>query len=241
MDLREEMLTTKQKQIFLEDGYLVVENVLPKSLTHEMLEQAQKLSACEPERQVWKEKDLFHHSIFQQLLNVPALVEVAQALIGEDIQLLALDLRPTRARQKNNVWWHRDVTFICNKTLAVNTCIYLQDATETTGSLWVVPGSHRWERLPEDPFANHISGEIHVMAPAGSAVFHESGLWHAAGTNSSDIDSWAIFPHFGKYWIKQIDNFSIHSLPDCLVNTQDSVKQQLLGLKLRSGIDNFLL
>lgn len=237
-DLGKDMLTTKQQQFFAENGYLVVEGVLPKTLIEEMASEAQILTDKEPESCVWKEGVLFGRSTFQKILDVSTLIEVAQTLIDRDIQLLAFELRVVRAGQES-VFWHRDISFICNKTLAVNTAIYLQDTTEEVGGLRVVPGSHRWEHAPENPYADCLPGQVYLSAPAGSAVFHSSDIWHSASPNRSKIDCQMLFPHFGRYWLKQFDSFVAQPLPDSLLHTQEPMKRQLLGLELRSEVQPF--
>src|SRR5947209_10033381 len=147
------MLTPAQRQAFEETGYLVLEGVLDGELLARVRREAEALSAGEaPEvgRRVWHERALFRRRAFREVLDVPELVEAACDLIGEDVQLLALDLLLVRPGQ-GGIGWHRDVTFVCNKTLSMNTGIYLQEMTVETGPLRVVPGSHRWEHGPEVP------------------------------------------------------------------------------------------
>ncbi|MEO1593043.1 MAG: phytanoyl-CoA dioxygenase family protein, partial [Cyanobacteria bacterium J06632_22] len=88
---------------------------------------------------------------------------------------------------------------------AVVTCwIALSHAVAETGTLELVPGSHRWasednirflHAPPEDyraPLwqASAIAGVadpqiIPIEIPAGSAVFLHGGLWHGSGPNQS--------------------------------------------------------
>src|SRR4051794_23117752 len=126
------MVTDEQKSEFEEKGYLVVEHVLRGELLDEVRRASQALADAEPpgvDRRVWHERALFRRPAFRKVLDVPELVETARGLIGEDVQLLAMDLLFVRAGREN-VGWHRDVQFVCDKTLSVNTGIYLQDLTE---------------------------------------------------------------------------------------------------------------
>jgi ectoine hydroxylase-related dioxygenase (phytanoyl-CoA dioxygenase family) len=70
----------------------------------------------------------------------------------------------------------------------------LDDFTLENGALRVVPGSHRWKRLPQDalsdPLAPH-DGEVLVTAPAGTVVVMNAHAWHGGTENrpSSSIKS----------------------------------------------------
>jgi len=233
------MVSKIQKMSFEADGFLVVPSVLAPDLLTELRAEAESLSRSEPTdvgRRVWHERVLFRRLAFRKLLDSPLLIEAETALLGEDVQLLALDLLLTRPGQ-GEIAWHRDIGFVCNKTLSINTGIYLQDMTEDVGPLRVVPGSHRWENFP--PGAGPIEGEITVPVNAGDAVLFYAGLWHTGDKNQSDQDHLAVFPYFGKYWIKRMDNYFTQPLPADLLQTADPVKRQLLGLGLRPGVGSY--
>lgn len=233
------MLTSEQKQSFDRNGYLVVEGIVAEGLISAMKNEARLLGERDAGRAAWNERALFRRQPFRQILDVSALVEAASDLLGDDIQLLALDLRVVPAGH-GSVEWHRDIDVICNKTLAVNTGIYLQDTDEKIGPLRVIPGSHRWERSPDNPGADPMLGEVLLPVPAGAAVFHEAGVWHTASPNRSGADCWAVFPFFGRYWIKRMGGHFTQPLPADLLHTADPMKRQLLGLELRATAPNFL-
>jgi ectoine hydroxylase-related dioxygenase (phytanoyl-CoA dioxygenase family) len=233
------MLSESQKNSFERDGFLVVPDLIPIDLISAMRAEAEVMVRAEPSdvhRRTWHERALFRRSVFRKLLDVSPLIDSAAALIGDDVQLLALDLLLVRAGH-GNIGWHRDVGFVSDKTLSMNTGIYLQDLTDAIGPLQVWPGSHR--RTDWAPVNNHVADAIKVNAKAGSAVFFDAALWHSASPNTSSRDRLAIFPYFGKYWIKRMDNYFTQPLPAELLNTQDPMKRQLLGLGLRDGVSNY--
>jgi len=234
-------VTAAQKQSFEENGYLVVEGVLQGELLEAVRRESAALSAAEgPEvgRRVWHERALFRRRPFRDVLTLPSLIETARGLQGEDLQLLAIDLLLTRPGQ-GGVVWHRDVTFVCNKTLSINTGIYLSDMTPEMGPLRVVPGSHRWEETPKPPNADPMPGEVRVPVSAGSAVFFDAALWHTGDRNRSPVDRFGLFAYFGHYWIKRMDNYYTQPLPADLLTTTDPMTRQLLGLGLRPGVPSY--
>jgi ectoine hydroxylase-related dioxygenase (phytanoyl-CoA dioxygenase family) len=236
-----QVLSSAQKLMFEEAGFLVAEGVLRGELLARVRREAEALCAAEPaevSRRIWHERALFRRSVFREILDVPELVEPARQLIGDDVQLLALDLLLVRPGS-GGVGWHRDVTFVCSKTLSINTGIYLQEMTEAAGPLRVVPGSHRWEQRPDQPRGDSLPEEVRLPVSAGDAVFFDAALWHTGDRNRSSANRLALFPYFGRYWVKRMDNFFTQPLPADLLATRDPMKRQLLGLGLRPGVPSY--
>lgn len=234
------MLTDTQKQSFETDGFLVVEDVLTGTLLADIRAAAKALIALDPpevRRRVWHERVLFRRAPFRNIFTLPRLVESARDLIGADVQLLALDLLYT-APHEGEVAWHRDVTFTCNKTLSMNTGIYLDDMTPLNGPLRVIPGSHRTEQ-PPPPNDRPAAGERVVPVRAGTAVFFDAGLLHTGDRNNADAPRLALFPYFGRYFVKRMDNYFTQPLPAELLRSTDPLTRQLLGLGLTPGAPNY--
>jgi hypothetical protein len=188
------MLTAIQRHDFDESGYLVVEGALSTALLQNVREASQALAAAVPggiDRRIWHERALFRRPAFRKILDAEVLVAAATDLIGDGVQLLALDLLYTRAG-KGEIGWHRDVGFVCSKTLSMNTGIYLQDMTEEMGPLRVVPGSHRREE-PPSPGAS-LPDEKIVTAPAGAAVFSTPPCGTQEGSTGRLSIAWPCSP-----------------------------------------------
>lgn len=235
------MVNKKQKKFFEESGHLVVEGVIPGELLADIRRESEALAATEPPslgRRVWHERALFRRKAFRQILDLPKLIETAADLLDKDVQLLALDLLLVRPGH-GGVGWHRDVAFLCNKTLSINTGIYLYDMTEEMGPLRLVPGSHRWEKRPDTPQSDPLEGEMRVPVSAGSAVFFDAAIWHTGDKNHSKKNRFGLFPYFGKYWIKRMDNYFTQPLPADLLHTKDPIKRQLLGLGLQPSVPSY--
>ena len=125
--------------------------------------------------------------VFLRVIAAPALLALVRHVIGPDFKLSSLNCRtalPGCAPQP----LHADMggvadvrgNWVCN-------VLWMLDAyTPDNGPLRVVPGSHRWRRLPSselpDPRATHPAEQI-VTAPAGSVVVMNSHLWHGGLDN----------------------------------------------------------
>ncbi|MBT3271226.1 hypothetical protein HN371_29070 [Candidatus Poribacteria bacterium] len=235
------MLSQTQLDAFERDGYYVLEGAVDDETLDAICCEAAALAAYESaatQRRVWHERALFRRKAFRDLLDAAPLVAAAEALQGTDVQLLALDLLLVR-NEDDGIGWHRDVQFVCNKTISINTGIYLQDLTDDVGPLRVLPGSHRREGAPPARGADPLDGEVTVYAKAGDAVFFDAALLHAGGRNRSGRDRLALFPYFGRYWVKRMDNYFTQPLPADLLHTSDPMKRQLLGLNLRPGVASY--
>lgn len=126
-------------------------------------------------------------AVFQRVIAAPAMLELVRHVIGPDFKLSSLNCRtalPGAAPQP----LHADMggipdergNWVCN-------IIWMLDAyTADNGALRVVPGSHRWRRLPQselpDPRATHPAERI-VTAPAGSVVVTNAHVWHGGLDN----------------------------------------------------------
>lgn len=95
------------------------------------------------------------------------------ALLGHGQQSLHTDLEPPPAPGDYQ---------ICNSIWM------LDDFTEDNGPTRVVPGSHRWPRLPKDDLPDlrqpHPQ-EIHLDGSAGTCVVFNGHLWHGGTLNRS--------------------------------------------------------
>lgn len=233
------MLTADQKTAFDRDGYLILPRLIPAELVRDLRAAAETMAAAEPEatRRTWHERACFRRAPFRSLLQYAPLVDAAESLIGADVQLLALDLLMIRAGM-GNIGWHRDVSFVCDKTLSINCGVYLQEMTETNGALRLVPASHRRAENPPAG-ADSLPGEVWATVPAGSAVFFDAALWHTAGKNNSAFDRYAVFPYWGHYFVKRMDESFTQALPAELAHSPDARTRQLFGGGLRPGALNY--
>lgn len=126
-------------------------------------------------------------AVFQRVIAAPELLALVRHVIGPDFKLSSLNCRtalPGCAPQP----LHADMGGVADERGAwVCNVIWMLDAyTPDNGPVRVVPGSHRWHRLPAselpDLRATHPA-EIAVTAPAGSVVVMNAHTWHGGLDN----------------------------------------------------------
>lgn len=129
-----------------------------------------------------------HPTIENLLLRNPTLVSVARAVLGPQVQVHASVLRVAYADLENQgVEWHFHQRVVPDpeppfflRPVVLDNLIYLDDLTDDTGPLVVMPRSHRTNAdLPSGDFSDK-PGQVIVRCPAGSVVTSHSSLWHKA-------------------------------------------------------------
>jgi len=126
---------------------------------------------------------------FHELLAWPPALSVARAMMGPLVRLRGLSARVSFAgAEPQDTPWHQHLRVIPNplppwfsRPHAIDCLIYLDELSEDTGTLSVVPGSHQWlDREPPPLRYEPVPGERTLTLPAGGMVIIHSNLWHRA-------------------------------------------------------------
>jgi hypothetical protein len=97
---------------------------------------------------------------------------------------------------------HRDIRFFSGEfPLMLNLLVMLDDFTPENGATYLLSGSHLQADKPEDKLFYEKSDR--AIGKRGDILFFNSNLWHAAGTNYTDIERRAITITFTKPFMKQ--------------------------------------
>jgi ectoine hydroxylase-related dioxygenase (phytanoyl-CoA dioxygenase family) len=186
-------------------------------------------------RNFYTERVLCQDCRFVEALTKPRLVEALRSCVGDDIQLISYDGPETPPHAGPERAWHIEVHggFTADRCLSVNAGIYLQDVTQETGPLYLIPGSHRWRREPtREERGRPQPGEVALTMPAGTGIILHGQLWHSGGRNNSARPRRAVFAYIGHYWMKRMDEFYKTPLPDRILESEDPLIRQLFGLEL---------
>ena len=125
--------------------------------------------------------------VFQQIVAVDGVLELVQHVLGPQFKLSSLNARtalPGSASQP----LHADMGAVPDVRgyWVCNTVWLLDEFTPENGPLRMIPGSHRWGRLPQDelldPQASHPN-EVMVTGAAGSVIVMNAHLWHGGLAN----------------------------------------------------------
>ncbi|MDQ0468656.1 phytanoyl-CoA dioxygenase family protein [Labrys wisconsinensis] len=160
-----------------EDGFFIVEGVLPDATVDRMRSEFERIHAVENDRgghEVHVEpgarriSNIFNKTdAFDACLEIPEVLGAAHYLLGE-IKVHGANLRdPVQGYGKQDL--HVDVPKLFDDDWwVVNAMIMMDDMTPDNGPTRVVPGSHRWAPI-NVPYVNQGDWEPRPLSPAEAA------------------------------------------------------------------------
>lgn len=153
---------------------------------------------------------------FRALSRTPRVLGVARQLLGEADLYLHHSKVNVKAAIEGSVWpWHQDfgawnLDGIQRPDMATF-MLMLDDATQMSGCLYLLPGSHRWGRTeayldtstayrlwsvtPEDMKRRMAASPppVAIAGKAGTCAIFHCNLMHSSGHNLSHHDRWQAY------------------------------------------------
>ena len=207
---------------FKRDGFTLLPRMLDPAWIREMRDGFEELEGRIPNADGSRPSaitNLLEHKpepVLRALSN-ERLLDFAEMLVGPHVQLESITFRRTPPEPENDgaaLGFHRDMFAffpedgVYHRPLLFNALSYLQDLTDETGPLRIIPGSHmRALRMsPEEARRPHPE-EVIVYPKAGdTAVFHCSML-HSGSPNRSGDYRYLFFLTFNHSWLKHRANY----------------------------------
>jgi ectoine hydroxylase-related dioxygenase (phytanoyl-CoA dioxygenase family) len=129
--------------------------------------------------------------VFAELISEPRILQYVAHVLGPDFKLSSLNYRSANPQSDWVQPLHCDTGALpdARGNTVCNVIWLLDDFTPENGATRVVPGSHRFGRLPEDALADPSAphpDEVLVTAKAGSVVVMNTHAWHGATANRTD-------------------------------------------------------
>jgi ectoine hydroxylase-related dioxygenase (phytanoyl-CoA dioxygenase family) len=181
---------TERKQLELQ-GWLLLPGVLPATELSAMHQAWERLAADLPNQGAntnWG-PDLGPEPAFAICRTHPRVLAALGVLLDDDVHVRWLHGRSPpqgHGRQGLHVDWNQPVP--AERQLLANAFWVLDDMARDNGATRIVPGSHRWARMPRGSFAQPqaVHPEERVLeARAGDVLVFSSHLWHAGTNNES--------------------------------------------------------
>lgn len=204
--MRTQPQTLDERAAFFHDhGYVVIEDAVSDAYLHRLREATAALVAERPTEQTVRNL-LALSPLYEDLIDGHAGFPVLERLIGEDIQLLSLDLRSCLPGA-GALDWHVDLEpgrpFYSDSVISIDAALYLDDLTPENGPLRILPRSHKIPfDLPPEERRQELPGEVVVTCRAGTMVAFSDFLWHRTADNTTDQPRRGIFIYYGHYWQK---------------------------------------
>jgi ectoine hydroxylase-related dioxygenase (phytanoyl-CoA dioxygenase family) len=179
-------------------GYVVVERVLAPAMLQQVRSRVEELYEAEGENagsEFRKEAGsrrlanlVDKGEIFEQLIAMPRVLELIGHVLGERFKLSSFNARSANPHSSEAQPLHCDAAALPDDKgfWVCNTIWLLDDFTLENGATRVIPGSHRWAKLPQEVLADLVAGhpeEVLLTAPAGSVVVMNTHAWHGGTAN----------------------------------------------------------
>ena len=184
-----------------EQGYVVLPGFMSPGFLHALRERTEQLFEEEGENagsEFRKEPGsrrlanlVAKGEVFERMASMPELLGYIGAVLGPEFKLSSLNARSANPHsEESHQPLHVDMAAIPDDKgyWVCNSVWMLDDFTRENGSLRVVPGSHRWWKLPQqelaDPRAPHPQ-EVLVTGEAGTVVVVNAHVWHGGTANKT--------------------------------------------------------
>ncbi|RKU16288.1 hypothetical protein C6503_12740 [Candidatus Poribacteria bacterium] len=192
------MLTEPEKDQLDEDGFLLLESLIPLDTTARLRERSLALAAAEREtgkshtylanesaQRVWNLVD--KGEIFEEAIQEPKMLAAMAYLLGDDCTLSSFTVNVLYPGAPD-AGLHIDYplsglpTPRPNFPLVANSVWFLDDWTLENGATSCVPGSHRrLEAVPESGV--EYTDELQICGPRGSVLIVNGAIWHGSSRN----------------------------------------------------------
>jgi ectoine hydroxylase-related dioxygenase (phytanoyl-CoA dioxygenase family) len=136
--------------------------------------------------------------VFERVIADPRILAWVGHVLGPEFKLSSLNAR-TALPGSDPQPLHADMGAVADERgyWVCNTVWMLDDFTPDNGPLRVVPGSHRWGRLPKDAMGEgDLRGphpdEVRVTGRAGTVVVMNAHLWHGGHANRTGAPRTAV-------------------------------------------------
>ena len=245
-------LTDDEREQFNEKGYLIVENALDEDRTAHLSALLDRLRAAGRlgeaglnlgvRARLHRPDFLSIDQAFIDLLDHPATFPKVWAILGWNIYCYHTHLgisdpidepydpnEPTYVWHQDSIPGGRDFPELeVPARLSLKIGFIISDASEPgRGNFWVIPGSHRRKEieLPVDG-KGQPKGAIPICVPAGTAVFFDRRIWHAASPNYWTEPRKLLAYGYGYRWVRNKDEMTI---PPDVMERSSPIRRQLLG------------
>jgi len=235
------------EQLFDGPGYVLIPNLVAASEAAQARLRALEIAASPGGSTLGSKRNgqlhvgglLAHGEIFERMVQHPAIIEIAEAMLGDDVTLGAYSARilyPGATEMGVHIdypYWAMRGPFVLRPPLMVQVIWMLQDFTERNGATLVAPGSQlRCSRPNRDQFAREA---IKITGVAGDAIISHGLLWHDTSQNHTDEPRVALLINYGLKVIRPMDS-AIATAPPAVLERATPKLRQLLGLEFANSL-----
>jgi ectoine hydroxylase-related dioxygenase (phytanoyl-CoA dioxygenase family) len=191
-------MTSRQQQELDEQGWVVLADAMGDDLLRSLRTRILALFEEEGERAGSEFKTEEHArrlanlvdkgEQFRRAIALPVVLEAVGHVLGPAIKLSSLNARSADPHTHVGQPLHVDMGALpdAHGYWVCNTIWMLDDFTSDNGPTRAIPGSHRWNRRPQDDLTDPTEphpDEVLVTGPAGSIAVMNAHVWHGGTAN----------------------------------------------------------
>ena len=240
----EHSLTSEEQKQFEQDGFLIVADAIPSELvadltavTDRIIEDHRQTANLSPNSTINMLDFIGKDPLYLQLIDWHKTFPKVWGILGWNIKLYHSHLIVTPpqpdADPNRRLGWHQDSGRLNielegnpRPRVSLKVGFFLSDTTRSDrGNFHVLPGAHRQNSLDLPTDGTNPDEARPVCVPAGTAVFFDRRLWHAAGINTSDVTRRVLFYGYSYRWLQPRDDMTV----DHYMEKVAPIRQQLLG------------
>lgn len=149
--------------------------------------------------------------VFARVIFDPQVLSLVALVLRNDLKLSYTHMRmpvPHQGRQAMHLDTY-EADLVHPHHYFCNVIWMLSDFTSTNGATRFVPGSHRWDQLPNEVMADvraAHSDEVLATGSAGTVIVFDGHIWHAGGENTDGTERPALFTSWVHRRRHQIDD-----------------------------------
>ncbi len=238
-------LTEAEHREFEENGYLVLDEVLPTSMVDGLVEATDRINAqirqergVGPNERMTIRDVVWRHDLLLDLVDYPTIFPKVWGILGWNIQIYHTVIAytpppPSGETEVQYQGWHqdsdqlnRDLEFSPRPRISIKVAFFLSDCTQPgRANFWAIPGTHLMDEydIPKD--GTLPQGAQPILCPAGGAIIFDRRLWHTVTSNISNITRKVLFYGYSYRWLRPRDDQTVeHLFEHC-----DPIRRQILG------------
>jgi len=205
------MLTEAERRTLDEDGYVALPGLMPSGLLTELRRRIDELFEREGDQSGSEFKQepgarrlanlVNKGRVFEEVILTERVLEAVEVVLGPRFKLSSLNARSTNPHSDADQPLHADSGAIADEHgySVCNSVWLLDDFTPENGATRMVPGSHRWRRLPEPDFhAAHPAQQL-VLGNAGDVVVMNAHMWHGGTANRTAAPRRAMHVYYTRW------------------------------------------
>lgn len=139
--------------------------------------------------------------VFEEVILTPQVLDAMGHVLGPRFKLSSLNVRSAEPYGDCGQPWHADSGAIADEAgyWVCNSVWMLDDFTSENGATHMVPGSHRWGRVPSPGLYDSLPGEQIVTGKGGTVVVMNAHMWHGGTANRTGTSRRAMHVYYTRW------------------------------------------